>query len=103
MNPKLVSHWGNTFGQKFFLRHGKQTTNLASINRSVLGRLPVPIAPIEEQAEILHQVERRLSAADRLEATVERQLARAQTARRSLLRDAFTGRLVPQDSRDEPA
>src|ERR1035438_2753026 len=35
-SPKLVSYWGNTFGQRFFLKHGKQTTNLASINRSVL-------------------------------------------------------------------
>ena len=103
LNPKLVSHWGNTFGQRFFLRHGKQTTNLASINRGVLGKLPVPIAPIEEQAEILIEVQGRLVAADRLATRVEQQLARTPTTRQSLLREAFTGRLVPQDANDEPA
>jgi type I restriction enzyme, S subunit len=33
LDARLVSHWGNTFGQHFFLTHGIQTTNLASINR----------------------------------------------------------------------
>ena len=103
LNPKLVSHWGNTFGQRFFLRHGKQTTNLASINRGVLGRLPVPVAPLDEQTEILREVERRISAADRLDAKLEQQVARTLTTRQSLFREAFAGRLVPQNPNDEPA
>jgi type I restriction enzyme S subunit len=103
INGKLVSHWGNTFGQPFFIKHGKQTTNLASINRTVLGMLPVPIAPIEEQAEILREVEHRLSAADRLAAALEQQLARTAATRKSLLSEAFAGRLVPQQPSDESA
>jgi len=103
LNPKLVSHWGNTIGQNFFIKHGTQTTNLASINRGVLGRLPIPIAPLDEQTEILRQVERRLAAADRLDSKLSRQLERARTTRDSLLRQAFTGHLVPQDQKDEPA
>jgi type I restriction enzyme, S subunit len=31
---KLISHWGNSFGQKYFDTEGKQTTNLASINKT---------------------------------------------------------------------
>jgi restriction endonuclease S subunit/energy-coupling factor transporter ATP-binding protein EcfA2 len=100
---KLVSHWGNTFGQRFFLEHGKQTTNLASINRSILGRLPVPIAPIDEQTEILRQVTNRLTATDRLASTLDRQLKRAFATRQSLLSEAFAGRLVPQNPNNEPA
>jgi len=103
INAKLVSHWGNTFGQPFFIKHGKQTTNLASINRTVLGMLPVPIAPSEEQAAILREVEQRLSAADRLRATLEQQRTRTATTRRSLLSEAFAGRLVTQHPNDEPA
>jgi type I restriction enzyme S subunit len=103
LNPKLVSHWGNTFGQRFFLKHGTQTTNLASINRKVLGRLPIPIAPIEEQTKILSEVDHRLSAADRLAASLEEQLKRAQLAHQSVLREAFAGRLVPQRPGEEPA
>ena len=65
--------------------------------------LPIPIPSLEEQSLIVHEVERRLSAADRLAASLGQQLARAQTTRQSLLRDAFAGRLVPQDPIDEPA
>jgi restriction endonuclease S subunit/predicted ATPase len=103
VNPKLVSHWGNTFGQSFFIEHGTQTTNLASINRGVLSKLPVPIPPLDEQAEILIQLERRLAATDRLESKLSRQLERARTTRDSLRREAFAGHLVPQNQTDESA
>jgi type I restriction enzyme S subunit len=98
-----VSHWGNTGGQQFFIDHGTQTTNLASINRGVLAKLPVPIAPVDEQAEIIREVEERLKAAEALATTLETQIARANETRQSLLRDAFAGRLVAQNSADEPA
>jgi type I restriction enzyme S subunit len=103
LDARLVSHWGNTFGQNFFLTHGKQTTNLASINRAVLSKLPVPIPPIAEQSQIIREVERRIAAADRLAAKLKRQLERKYATRESLLREAFSGRLVPQDRNDEPA
>ena len=103
LNPKFVSHWGNTFGQNFFIQHGTQTTNLASINRGVLAKLPVPIPPLDEQTEVLAQVEHRLVAADRLDSKLSRQLERARTTRDSLLRQAFSGHLIPQDEKDEPA
>jgi restriction endonuclease S subunit/predicted ATPase len=103
VNSKFISHWGNTFGQQFFLKYGKQTTNLASINRAVLSRLPVPIPSAEEQKEILREIERRLAAAEKLNEVLEKQLYRAQITHESLLRDAFAGILVPQDSADEPA
>jgi restriction endonuclease S subunit/predicted ATPase len=103
LNPKLVSYWGNTFGQHFFIKHGKQTTNLASINRSVLGKMPVPIAPVAEQAEIVRQVAHRLASVDRLASKLKSQLERTRATRNSLLREAFAGRLVAHDLKDEPA
>ena len=103
IEARLVSHWGNTFGQRFFMRHGTQTTNLASINRSVLARLPVPIIPVAEQKVIMREVDRRLAAADKLEKTLNRQLDRAGATRESLLREAFVGKLVPQDPNDASA
>jgi type I restriction enzyme S subunit len=48
VDARFVSYWGNTFGRQFFLEHATQTTNLASINRSVLGKLPIPVPPISE-------------------------------------------------------
>ena len=103
LNPKFVSLWGNAFGQDYFFQHGTQTTNLASITRGVINRLPVPVPPVDEQAEILNIIARRLSSIDQLVASMERQLVHSVTAREALLREAFAGVLVPQDPHDEPA
>jgi type I restriction enzyme S subunit len=103
IEPKLVSMWGNTFGRKWFEAHGKQTTNLASLNLKTLRSFPVPVAPEEEQSRILTEVERQLSFVDACERAVDAGLARSAALRRSVLKAAFEGRLVPQDPSDEPA
>ncbi len=103
MVPKLLSWHGNTFGQAYFEQQGKQTTNLASINITKLGMLPVPLPPVAEQHRIVAEVERRLSIADQAQAAIEVALARAERLRQAILKRAFEGRLVPQDPDDEPA
>lgn len=103
VEPKLVSIWGNTFGRGWFEDRGKQTTNLASLNLKTLKAFPVPIAPVEEQSRILAEVERQLSFLDACERAVDVGLARSAGLRRSVLKAAFEGRLVPQDPSDEPA
>ena len=49
------------------------------------------------------ETERLLSVADTTEDSCKQQLNKAQAIRNSILRDAFTGQLVPQDPTDEPA
>lgn len=103
MDPKFVSLWGNTFGQQFFLSHGKQTTNLASINKTVLSSLPVPVPSYAEQLQIVSQIEAQTSVIDALEADIDLNLQKAEALRQSILKKAFAGELVPQDLADEPA
>ena len=103
MHPEFVSWWGNSFGQTFFEQSGKQTTNLASINLSVLSSFPVPLPPLAEQRRIVAEVEQRLSVAQKAEASVEANLRRVERLRQSILKHAFSGKLVPQDPNDEPA
>jgi type I restriction enzyme S subunit len=103
VHPKFLSWYGNSLAQRYFMEEGKQTTNLASINLTKLGALPVAIPPRKEQQRIVDEVERRLSALDAVQAAVELDLRRAERLRQSILKHAFEGKLVPQDPNDEPA
>ncbi len=85
------------------IRASASATTLPILNKSKFERLPLPLPPAAEQAEIVREVERRLTAAERLAATLQHQLERSQATRQSLLREAFAGNLVPQDPNDEPA
>jgi type I restriction enzyme S subunit len=103
LHPKLLSWHGNTFGQRWFEAVGKQTTNLASISLTNLRRLPVPVPPPEEQVRIVAEVERQLSILDSVAEGLTRVQGRCEALRRSVLRQAYTGRLVEANSVDEPA
>jgi type I restriction enzyme, S subunit len=73
------------------------------LNLDNLRDLPIPVPPLAEQAKIISEVENRLSGADRLEASLKQQLARADETRHALLHEAFAGRVVSQDPNDESA
>lgn len=94
VSPKLVSWWGNSFGQAYFLREGKQTTNLASINITKLSAFPIPFPPAAEQHQIVAEVERRLSVIEELEAAAQANLTRADRLRQSILHWSFSGALI---------
>ena len=102
-DPKYVSLHGNTFGQQWFEKMGKQTTNLASLNLKTLKSFPVPDLPVEEQHRIVAEVERRLTILESLSTAIDHALTRSDHLRRSTLGSAFAGKLVPQVPDDEPA
>lgn len=63
----------------------------------------VAVPPLEEQRRIVAAVERQLSSVEACERAVDTGLARAAALRRSVLKAAFEGRLVPHDPSEEPA
>ena len=65
--------------------------------------MPIPLPPLAEQRRIVAEVERRLSVVQQTESAVEASLQRAERLRQSILKQAFSGQLVPQDPNDEPA
>ncbi|MCL2830632.1 MAG: restriction endonuclease subunit S [Betaproteobacteria bacterium] len=103
MQPELISHHGNTFGKLWFQHAGKQTTNLASINMTMLRAFPVPVAPAVEQVEILEQIQAQLDNLNKQEQATELAIKQSAAQRQNILRAAFAGQLVPQDPNDEPA
>jgi restriction endonuclease S subunit/predicted ATPase len=85
------------------LRKINQGAAQPNLNTNIIKSINVPVPPSTEQSEIIRKVEHHLSAADHLEESIRKQIELAQTTRRSLLHEAFTGRLVLQNPNDEPA
>jgi type I restriction enzyme S subunit len=103
LQSELLSHHGNTFGKLWFQNAGKQTTNLASINMTMLKAFPVPLAPADEQLEILDRIRMQLDYLDQQERATDLAFKQSTAQRQNILRAAFAGQLVPQDPSDEPA
>ena len=101
--PRFFSHFANSRGFDYFLARGKQTTNLASINKSVLSSLPVPVPSADEQVEIMRRINRLFGFADVLDRRYRDAVAGVEKLTPTVLAKAFRGELVPQDPNDEPA
>ena len=78
-------------------------SNVPQINNKNVDPLPFPICSIEEQREIASILEKMLSLVDEMEMDITQELQKADALRQSILKAAFAGQLVPQDTNDEPA
>ena len=102
-DPYFVSMHGNTWGQRWFETHGKHTTNLATLNMTTLKSFPVPAPPLAEQRKVVAEFQSIRRSENRLRTEISRAEGHSDSLRRSILADAFSGKLVPQDPSDEPA
>ena len=101
--PKFVFYYlFSTAGQQQILSDFRGAT-VGGISRNFPLKVDVPIPPLTEQEQIVSELERHLSVADEIEATLDAELKRAERLRQSILKDVFSGKLIPQDPNDEPA
>ena len=83
----------STPARNYFYEKGKQSVNLASINKTILSDLLLPLPPIAVQEKIVEQINSQMSIVDSIEQTIDTSLQQAEALRQSILKQAFEGRL----------
>ena len=74
-----------------------------NLNLGIIENTAFPLCSLEEQSEIVNLLQSKLSIISSLQDELESQFMKAEALRQSILKKAFSGQLVPQDSNDEPA
>ncbi len=63
--------------------------------------IPIAIPPLEEQSAIVEAIDERLGATEVMENGSDSSLKRTERLRQSVLKKAFSGRLVPQAAKGD--
>lgn len=92
----------SAFSRRYFAHHARGVA-VKGVNTASVRSLPIVIPPLEAQHQIVREVRHCISAVNRISTEISYARKRASNLRKSLLAEAFAGRLVPQDPTDQPA
>jgi type I restriction enzyme, S subunit len=88
---------------KILIEKNKRATGIPHISITDLAKWEILLPSLKEQEQIVSQIEQGFSLIQNTTQIVESSLQNLQTMRMSVLKNAFEGKLVPQDPNDEPA
>ena len=97
----FLGYW--LFGNKNLLESEATGTTFKEISKSKLRELEFKLPPLSEQKRIITKIESIFARIDAIGKQVDDSLTKLDSLKKSVLKKAFEGKLVPQDPNDEPA
>lgn len=76
-----------------YLEENATGTTMKNLDEKIVKHIPVPKITRTQQADIMSEVDRKLSVCDKIEQTVNESLQKAESLRQSILKQAFEGGL----------
>lgn len=104
LNSNFICYYINsTAGRAWAKTQISQQVGQANINGTKLKNLSFLYPTLPEQQQIVAEIEKRFAVANEMEKAVNDSLLQAEKLKQSILKQAFAGKLVPQNPNDEPA
>ena len=103
LSTVVASALNSSWGRAWIASVVSQQVGQANVNGTKLRAFPFPLPPETEQDEITRLTGDAGESVTRLTGATTDLLRKTTALRQSILKCAFEGRLVPQDSADEPA
>ena len=98
--PEYLAWWlDSVTSRRYFYLTAKKTTNLASTNKTVVGRLPINVPPLYEQRAVVQHIDEQTSRIDTLITKAEEHIALAKERRAALITAAVTGQFDVRTAR----